>query len=900
MGLLEQRAYIADLLSAPPSQVPEEMSYLEAALASNETAGFFAEFARGPQWLAWASERPEFRRLFDPGWTGPPGSTDALARWFASFYVGDEEMSGHALALARPAGRLSPALWSEIGVSLHRQPERPGWLGGWLVLLISSAPEAASPWLEYALLKSRWPEDRAVALLLLDHLVEPQLAYQPSFAAATGMRAEIRLRGQEYEIREAWEQIFRPNITDAAPDVIVIADHYLRRIWQLLSAGEAARPGWDPVSFSRSAIEPHPQDDMPEPTNILIDAARDCLNTLLDSDTDTGRAYLQEWADSDVPLLRRLAVHGWARRTDVTGSAKLAWLSGRGWLFDHQLRHEVFGLIAAALPDTDTLVADALVADAERGPAGAEHADYESYNALVWITQHAPHLQSAAHALDRVRAAHPQFKERPHPDLNAWVVDAGWVRPRPPMSTAELHHLIQQDPASAVTELRQYESTSWALDSPSWEDALNVLADAARDWPADGLAVLDAENGSAPDIFRAIIRGWEAAQADPATARKIVGRLAQADLSVVAGDVARMLADGAQRDPATIAWHQIPEARQLAARIWGMIGGTASAVSELDWMIRALNHPAGQLAQFWVQAVAGDWADAGETWPGIPDELRQQFRLMLATADDRGKMAEVIFASQLYFFHNCDEQFSRDDILPLLDWASPDRALRAWEGYLTYGRFTDRMLNDGLLTYYVETAAHASELPDNLRQQLYGHLADIALRSGIDLVANGWLSRLTSTTPAETRVDWMNHIGFVLSHMSGETAEQQWNRWIREYWRDRLASNPVQLTTPEASAMSAWTVYLTDSVEEATNLATAQPAAIAPHSRLLHDLTDERVRQAPSALALLLAHLLRSTPTPFYGCHEIQRILHAIEGAQPSAITPLREQALRLGCLSDP
>lgn len=898
MGLLEQRVYIADLLAAPPSQVPEEMSYLEAVLASDETAGFFAEFARGPQWLAWASERPEFRRLFDPAWTGPPGSPDALARWFASFYVCDEEMSGQALALARAAGRLSPALWSEIGLSLHRQPERPGWLSGWLVLLIGSAPEAAPPWLEYALLKSRWPEDRAVALLLLDHLAEPQLAYQPSFAAATGTRIEIGLRGQEYELREAWEKIFRPNITDAAPDVIVIADHYLRGIWQLLSAGAAARPGWDPVSFSRSAIEPHPQDDMPEPADILIDAARDCLNALVDSDTDTGRAYLQQWADSDVPLLRRLAVHGWARRADVTGSAKLAWLSDRQWLFDHQLRHEVFGLIAAALPDADAQAADALVADAERGPAGSEHGDYESYNALVWITQHAPHLQSAAHALDRVRAAHPQFKERPYPDLNAWV-DGGWVGPRPPMSTPELHLLIQQDPASAVTELRQYESASTALDGPSWEDALNVLADVARDWPADGLAVLDTENGSAPDIFRAIIRGWEAAQADPATARKIVGRLSQADLSVVAGDVARMLANGGQRDPASIAWHQIPEARQLAARIWGMIGGAAGAVPELDWMIRALNHPAGQVAQFWVQAVAGDWADAGETWPGIPEEIRQQFSLMLATADDRGKMAEVIFASQLYFFHNCDQQFSRDHILPLLDWASPDRAVRAWEGYLTYGRFTDRMLNDGLLTYYVETAAHASELPDNLRQQLYGHLADIALHSSIDLLANGWLSRLTSTTPAETRVGWMNHIGFVLSRTPGETAEQQWNRWIREYWRNRLASNPVQLTTPEASAMAAWTIYLTGSVEEATNLATAHPAAIAPHSRLLHDLTDERIRQEPSALARLLAHILRSTPTPFYGCHEIQRILQAMEGAQPSAINPLREQALRLGCLSD-
>jgi hypothetical protein len=893
MGLLEQRAYIADLLAAPPSLVPEEMSYLEAVLASGGTAGFFAEFARGPHWLAWASERPEFRRLFDPAWTGPPGSSDALARWFAGFYVCDEEMSGRALALAQAAGGgLSPVLWSEIGLSL------PAWLSGWLVLLIGSAPATAPPWLEYALLKSRWSEQRAEALLLLDHLAEPQLAHQPSFTAATGTRIEIRLRGQEYDLREVWEKIFRPNITDVAPDVIVIADQYLRRIWQLLSAAGAARPGWDPVSFARSAIEPHVQDDMPEPADFLINAARDCLDALMDSGTDTGRGYLQQWADSDVPLLRRLAVHGWARRADVTGSAKLAWLSDRQWLFDHQLRHEAFGLIAAALPDADGRAADALVADAERGPTGSEHRDYEAYNALVWITQHAPNLRTAGDALGRAAAAHPEFEVRPYPDLNAWM-DGGWVGQQPPMSTPELHRLIQQDPASAVAELRQYEGAATAFDGPRWEDALNVLADAARDWPADGLAVLDTENGSGPDILRAIIRGWEAAQTDSATARKIVGRLARADLSAVAADVARMLAYGGQRDSAPIAWHQIPEARQLAATIWGMIGGAVGSVTELDWMIRALNHPAGQLAQFWVQVVAGDWAGAGDAWPGISEEICQQFSRMLATPDDRGKMAEVIFASQLYFFHSCDQQFSRHHILPLLDWSTPDRALRAWEGYLTYGRFTDRMLDDGLLTDYLQAAAHASELPDNLRRRLDGHLADIALRSGIDLLANGWLSRFTSTTPPETRVGWMNHVGFALSQLPSETAEQQWDRWIREYWRNRLASNPVQLTTSEASAMAAWTIYLTSSVEEATSLVTAHPAGIAPHSRLLRDLTNERIHQEPSALARLLAHLLRWTETPFYGCDEIQRILQAMEGAEPSATTPLREQAVRLGCLSD-
>lgn len=899
MGLLDHRQRVSDLLAAPPSQIPEEESYLETIVASEQTARFFAEFARGPQWLSWASGRPEFRRLLDSADGNVTGSA-VLATWFADHYVTNEELSEQALALISEAGgRIGPVLWSEIGRNLQRQTvPRPAWLTRWLVLLVRNAPATAQPWPEYALHDSVWPDDRMAALLLFDHLAEPQPTYRPSFAAASGTRIEIVPRGEVYWLREAWTKVFLPNIADAAPDLIVIADHHLRRAHQLLSAGGAARPGWDPMSFSRSAIEPHSQDTMAEPADVLIDAARDCLESLVRRGDEAGPGHLRMWADSDVPLLRRLAVHGWASRTDVTASAKLAWLRDRRWLFDHQLRHEVFGLIAAAIADADTPTADDLVAEAETGPEGSEHRDYESYNALTWIARHAPRLQSAATALARAQAAHPEYQERPHPDLNSWM-ETGWVGPHPPMSAQDLHVLIQQNPTSALEKLRQYEGTTSPFDRPSWDDALNVLADVTREWPTDGFAVLDADNDSLPDILRAVIRGWSAASADDATARAILGRLSHAGLSAVAADVTQMLADGGQTETAPTQWHRIPEARHLAVQTWVLSHGTASTITTEDWLLRAINHPAGQLAQFWVHAVAGDWTAAGDDWHGIPPEARTQLEMMLASNDDRGQMTEVIFASQLHFFHSADPEWAQNHILPLLDWATPDRAQRAWEGYLAYGRFNDKILAAGLLNHYIQAATHADELPENLRQPLYGHLADIALRSNIDLAANGWLRNLTSTSSEEVRTGWMNQIGWRLRTISAQAVEQQWNRWIHTYWQDRLASRPIQLTTQEASAMAAWVIYLTSSLNEGIDLATAHAAGIPRHSHLLRDLTDERISQQPPATARLLAHLLRGTEEPFYDCPEIQRIIRALaDNAEPADITSIREQALRLGCES--
>jgi hypothetical protein len=50
MGLLAHRQRVAQLVLAPPSQVPEEASYLEEVVADGEKAAFFAQYARGGEW----------------------------------------------------------------------------------------------------------------------------------------------------------------------------------------------------------------------------------------------------------------------------------------------------------------------------------------------------------------------------------------------------------------------------------------------------------------------------------------------------------------------------------------------------------------------------------------------------------------------------------------------------------------------------------------------------------------------------------------------------------------------------------------------------------------------------------------------------------------------------------
>jgi hypothetical protein len=159
MGLLDHRQRVAQLVSAPPSQIPEEASYLEALVADGGRVRLFAALAEGEEWLSWAATQTEFRELFDPMATSNE-CTATLADWFAERFVMVESLTGAALQVVRDnGGRLGQPVWSAIGQRLHmRDGPRPAWLGPWLVLLIQNDPDSGQPWLDYAMVASRWPE----------------------------------------------------------------------------------------------------------------------------------------------------------------------------------------------------------------------------------------------------------------------------------------------------------------------------------------------------------------------------------------------------------------------------------------------------------------------------------------------------------------------------------------------------------------------------------------------------------------------------------------------------------------------------------------------------------------------------------------------------------------------
>ena len=146
MGHIEHRTRIADLVSAEPPTIPEEVSYVEAALQHPERIRYFAEKAkfedpaRGQRWFAWIEGRTAFLSLFSAQSAGDPASR-ILTSWITDQYILSKEGSGIALRAFREK-RWPDDTWNAIAQALVTYKGAfPEWLGPWLQLALQNAPK---------------------------------------------------------------------------------------------------------------------------------------------------------------------------------------------------------------------------------------------------------------------------------------------------------------------------------------------------------------------------------------------------------------------------------------------------------------------------------------------------------------------------------------------------------------------------------------------------------------------------------------------------------------------------------------------------------------------------------------------------------------------------------------
>lgn len=894
MGHTQHRTLVSDLVAAGPPTVPEEVSYLEETLEHPERIRYFVEKARGPAWLDWVAGRPVFQSLFDCDRAGT-GPAQALVSWVADHYMLNEGLSGLALR----AMRERPWPTQIRSIIVHRlfayEGEMASWIAPWLLIALQHERAGKDDLLDMLLAESNWGDNVGLALALFEDRTVPRLRPAISFRDGDGVRFDVEMPAAEYFLSDAWSKVFLPMLPTRLGEIATSVDEQIARLYRVRDSLDA---GFDSVSFGRSAIETHEQDTFRESVDVLIDAARDCVEHALEHDVQFADRLINSWVTRDPALFRRLAVHAWRVRNDRTADQKLRWLEARDWLWDVELQHEVFALIGDALPNAGDDLVRSYVEAAKAGPAPMGEDDevspYRSYNLLAWLAQSADDRSYVVSAFEDAQTEHPEYGVREHPDLNTYMT-SGFVEDAPLYTVDELHARISEDVTSAVASLRALQTDTFATAGPTWAGAMRSLQACVSQYPGDGLTMASRLGVDDGDFRNAIIRGWDTARVEGDLIDDVLNVIDGWDVGEVRRAAASMLSNGGTQTNPT-SWHWSMRSRRTASNLWPTGEASGAISSGDDLLMETINHPAGDLAEFWTKVVQREWTEAGDAWSGLPEDLTTELERMLLSNNHNGVLAGTFLASQLHFYFAADRGWASQWLLPLLVWSDNEEQARgAWQGFLTWGRVDDTLLSAGLLDALVQTTGRIGLTKSRLLHQLSTQLASVALFSAIDPLV--WLSDFVVTAPEEVRVSWADQIGRFLNELNDEEACTQWERWIVSYWAARVQSTPLALTKAEASAMARWLIGLTVRREEAVALLVQTPAGLPRSGGFLHRLRKIDVTCDASHWAAAITHLLKGTEGPdFVLSHNLKPIVQQLRLAEPPPdLGPMIDEALRLG-----
>lgn len=316
-----------------------------------------------------------------------------------------------------------------------------------------------------------------------------------------------------------------------------------------------------------------------------------------------------------------------------------------------------------------------------------------------------------------------------------------------------------------------------------------------------------------------------------------------------------------------------------------------------DIYIEALNHPAGDLTQFWTHTISHDWSQDTDNWNGLPENLRAQVDTIVNSPDRNGQLRQVTLARWLRFYYGADADWTRAHLSPLFDWAEhPDEAFAIWQTFLAHGQFDDRLLEAGLLDGYLAACTHTEELGSGAHRPARG--AWPQSRSGP--LSTPGIGSPTSPRQPQTSC-WRSGPRTLQSACAAYRPMRAPSNGIVGFaTTGQSASLPFRarlLHPTESAQMARWVLGLRSHRSEATELTRKMPAALTGDAQLLYELHEEDLTENAAAWNELLTHCLSNTGASVAVGHYLPDIVSSLKGAAPDLdLAPLIEQAMRLGC----
>ena len=360
--MLDWKREITELaLKKPPLLSQEEAALIEEALKDETRTRFFTDVASSPEWIDWLDNRKHLDALFR---SGNPSTPHVILVWWLANRFALSCADKLFLLIVRHETRLNPFFWHVLGqkIGLGEQgPVDKGVLSRWISLLLATHPPVAYCRVSSVLF---WMGEKSLKHGMLDCLLQvynvmvgnrlqlKQDIWGSSVDdddSTTPVDVDLVPIGEQYHLEVLWRNGLKPNLAQVAEPLLRRLVGCLEERHLTFSIWQKANRSRDSDNWRRSAIEDGVED---EAVDILINAARDCLEWLAKNQAGTAKHWCAQLVGSQAPLLRRLAVYALSARADLTADDKIDWLLECIGLHDFAAHHEIFQAVRLTYPES--------------------------------------------------------------------------------------------------------------------------------------------------------------------------------------------------------------------------------------------------------------------------------------------------------------------------------------------------------------------------------------------------------------------------------------------------------------------------------------------------------------------------------------------------------------------
>ena len=889
-GIFDWRREISELAKKAPPIGGEEIDAIDEALADPMKTRFFTKAAVLPDWIDWLEHRDELDALFNDA---PLGERDVdLAKWLAERFAHDHA-DALFLLIARHGMQLHPDFWwtlgREIGTS-EQELLNKTVLSRWISMLLATAPKPTGVQIDdgrrFVLL---WLGERCAKhglvddlLQIFDAMAQSRLLLKQGFAwsdadrrtPGSSISVETILVGDHHALNELWDKL-KQKLDRVAEPLLGKLTKRLEEQYVTLRSWQYASPQSEPANFRRSAIEPHDQDEHLEPVDVIIDAARDCLEWLAANDATVAERWCDQLVRADAPLLRRLAVHGIRARTDLRPNATIDWLLANTDIHDVAAHHEIFQVTQKAYPRSSAgrrkKFLEAVLAyrwPKEDDPDRDGRTSNWHFNWLYWLHTSAPNCNLAKQKLEEVQERHPEFKPREGLDFRHYSSD--WTE-LPHESPWTVDELLGRSAAEWVSELLAFRQTD--VNGPDPIGLLEAIREAANrnfEWGIDLADALADAGAWDAVLWRVLLRAWPKEELDETQWCRVIQRIGSIELYSQHGrEIAEAIRELVRVRDVPDATNLLPLANSVASALWRhldreewpeeqddqfLLDGEVSPLKRRDWLQVADSHPAGALADYWLRSLSV-WREQQDP---APDALVGEYRAALSEiVRDRtlaGTLGRATLASQLPFLAAVDEAWTRENLVPLFYIErGTDEFQAAWDGFLWRVGFDPtvaELMEEAIRNAVPQIRSELAEQEERF-VQYYTRMVG----SFVDDPFSDWIPRLFKHGNEKTRLHFAGAVGDKLIGMAGNERRGWWRRWLKRYWEGRLLGVPVALDSSETEPMLEWLPFLGMDFPEAVELAIQMPVAPVLRGTLIYSLHKRKLSRHGVAMARLLIWL---------------------------------------------